>query len=175
MENKSGNIENQKIEIKEVLAENWKELRDHYLELLKTDPEAFADEFKEIDSRSEEKWREGLSSSNGATFVAKEDGKLVGMGRINFYDSIPGVPVLHKLGVLKEYRGQGIAKELVKVRERWAKERGAKRVRTYVVANRLKTIDFSKKNGYVEIELLKENIKRGDGSTVDVMVFEKDL
>lgn len=162
------------MEIKEIKQEEWRELRELYLSLLKTAPGAFVDEYEEIASRTEEEWRKSLQKK-GKTFVAVEGERFVGMGRINFYDELPGVPVLHKLGVLPEYRGKGIARKLVEAREKWAASEGAKKIRLYVVADREKTIEFSKKNGYYIVETLKGNSQKNDGTKIDVIVMEKDL
>jgi GNAT superfamily N-acetyltransferase len=162
------------MEIKKISKENWKNLRDLYLALLKSDPEAFVDEYEEISARTEEEWIKSLGK-RGATFVAIEDGAYVAMGRINFYDELPGVPVLHKLGVLSEYRGKGIATQLLGVQEKWAEAEGAKKMRLYVIADRSKTIAFYEKSGWKIVETLKENSQRKDGSLVDVVIMEKDL
>lgn len=166
--------ENPQVNIKEIGPEHWKELRDLYLKLLETDPGAFVDEYEEIASREEGDWQKSLEKK-GKTFVAEEENKLVGMGRINFYDEIPGVPVLHKLGVLPEYRGKGIARKLINAREEWARSQGAEKVRLYVIADREKTIEFSKKNGYKITETLENNFQKPDSSWGNVLVMEKDL
>jgi GNAT superfamily N-acetyltransferase len=107
--------------------------------------------------------------------VAVDGGKFVGTGRINLYDELPGVPVLNKLGVLSGYRGNGIAGKIVEARENWARSQGFKKVRTYVFGDRKKAIGFSEKNGYRITEIQKDGFKRKDGTTVDVMIMEKDL
>lgn len=162
------------MKIRELQPSEWKSLRDLYLELLKADPGAFADEHDEIAARTEKEWLESLGRA-GKTFVAEDGGKLVGMGRVNLYEELPGVPVLHKLGVLPAYRGKGIAKALVAAREEWARSIGAKKLRLYVVADRVKTIEFSAKNGYTIVETQKGGTTRNDGSKVDVVIMEKSL
>lgn len=160
--------------IKEITINDWKEFSDLYLELLKNDPDAFADDYEDIKMRTKEDWVKSFEK-RGKTFVAIEDGKYVGMGRVNFYEEIPNVPVLHKLGVLPEYRGKGIARALIDIREKWALSEGVRKVRLYVMANKAQTIEFSKKNGYSVTETLKGDIKRKDGTWADVVVMEKDL
>ena len=163
------------MEIREATTKDWKKIRDLYLVLLKSDPEAFVDEYDEISLRDEEDWVKGVENENGKTFVAVDGNKFIGMGRINFYEEIPEIPVLHKLGVLPEYRGKGIAKKLMKAREDWAKSMGAEKIRLYVIANRQRTIEFAKKNYYKVIETLKNNVERNDGTYIDILLMEKDL
>ncbi|OGZ10976.1 MAG: hypothetical protein A3D67_03505 [Candidatus Lloydbacteria bacterium RIFCSPHIGHO2_02_FULL_51_22] len=162
------------MEIKEVKPEEWKKVRDLYLELLKTDPTAFVDEYDEIALKTEEEWRKGFQRK-GKTLVAVDGDRFVGMGCVTFYDELPGIPVFHKLGVLPEYRERGIGTRIVEARENWALSEGAKRVRLYVIADRKKTIEFSEKNGYKVTEILKNNSQRKDGTFVDVVIMEKDL
>ncbi|MDO8523069.1 MAG: GNAT family N-acetyltransferase [bacterium] len=163
------------MEIREATTKEWKQVRDLYLALLKNDPEAFVDQYDEIAALSEERWIRGLENKDAKVFVAVENDKFIGMGRINFYKELPGIPVLHKLGVLSEYRGQGIARKLVKAREEWAKSMGAHKVRLGIIADRLKTIEFSKKNGYKIMETLRNRAQIKDGTWVDVVFMEKDL
>ncbi len=162
------------MQIKEITINEWREFSDLYLQLLKNDPDAFVDDYEDIKLRTQEDWVKSLEE-RGKTFVAIEDGKYVGMGRVNFYEEIPGVPVLHKLGVLPEYRGRGIAHALIDAREKWALSEGAQKIRLCVMANKDQTIEFSNKNGYLITETLKGDIERKDGTWADVVVMEKDL
>lgn len=170
----SENSKTDAIQIIKIGPEDWQEVRDVYLKLLKFDPGAFVDEYDEVESRNEQDWRQSLEKS-GATFIAKDNGKAVGMGRISFYDELPGVPVLHKLGVFPEYRGKGIARKLIKAREEWAKSQGAEKVRLYIIADREKTIEFSKNNGYKIVEVKDRVNQRKDGTWWGAVVMEKDL
>jgi len=163
------------MKIREATTEDWKKVKDLYLTLLKEDPEAFVDEYNEISLRTEDDWLEVLGNENGKTFIAVDDNKFIGMGRINVYEKAPEIPVLHKLGVLLGYRGQGIARKLIEEREEWAKSIGAKKIRLYVIADKEKTIEFSKKNGYNVIDILKNNVQRSDGTYLDILLMEKDL
>ncbi len=162
------------MEILELKPENWKELRDLYLKLLKSDPDAFLDDYDDIALRTEKDWLQSLQE-RGKTYVAVENGNYIGMGCINFYDDIPGIPVLHKLGVLPEYRGRGIARTLIAAQEEWAKSEGAKKVRLYVMAYKEKTIKFYEDNGYKITKISKGDVKRKDGTWADVVTMEKDL
>lgn len=151
MEQDSKFSEETSFKIKEVTAEDWKKLRDIYLKLLKTDPKSFVDTYEEAASLTEEDWKEDLER-RGETFAAVDMGKFIGMGRINFYDELPDVPVLHKLGVLPGYRGKGIARKIITAREEWAQNQGAAKVRLYVMKGNEKMIEFSRKNGYHVVE-----------------------
>lgn len=161
--------------IREARKDEWGKLKELYLTLLKNDPEAFVDEYVVVKERVEDEWEHFFSIKDGTTFVSEEDSRLVGMGQVNFYQTLPGLPVLHKLGVLPKYRGRGIAKQLIKARENWAQEKGAERIRTYVIASRNSTLELFKRVGYEKKELLKNNAQRSNGTYVDVIVLEKTL
>jgi ribosomal protein S18 acetylase RimI-like enzyme len=164
----------QHMEIRKVKSEEWKELHDLYLKLLKSDPGAFGDEYDVIALRTKEEWLQVLEKT-GDTFVAVDNNKFVGMCRINFYDELPGLPIINKLGVLSDYRGKGIARMLIDANEKWAISEGAKKIRLYVIAERKNTIEFWERNGYHITETVKNNSQRKDGSWVDVVVMEKGL
>jgi len=69
------------MEIREATTKDWKKIRDLYLVLLKSDPEAFVDEYDEISRQTEDDWLEVLENENGKIFVAVVDNKFVGMVR----------------------------------------------------------------------------------------------
>ena len=162
------------MKIKKVKLEDWRKLRDLYLKLLESDPDSFVDEAKDVSLRTEEEWVRDLKR-DGATFVAIENEKFVGMGRINFYSELPKIPVLHKLGVLPEYRKKGFGNAILEARENWAKNKGAKKIRTYVIDKNKKIINFLKKQNYYFVKKEINSSKRKDGTTVDVVIMEKDL
>ena len=160
------------LKIRRASAEDWKLVRDTYLTLLKTDPQAFADEYGDVADWTEETWKENLNSKT--TFLAISSGQTIGIASIGYYEQLPNVPVLHKLGVINEYRGHGVGKELVAAREDWARARGAHAVRVYVMADNEKVIASSKRNEYEIVETLKNNVEK-KGNYYDVVVLEKKL
>ena len=162
------------MEIKKVEPNDWSKLRDLYLKLLESDPGSFVDEHKDVVLITKDEWIQGLKR-HGATFVAIENEKFVGMGRINFYSELPKIPVLHKLGVLPEYRKKGFGNAILEARENWAKNKGAKKIRTYVIDKNKKIINFLKKQNYYFVKKEINSSKRKDGTTVDVVIMEKDL
>ena len=93
--------------------------------------------------------------------IAKDGSKYVGMSDVHQIDSEPGVLNQDDTGVIREYRGRGIATAL-----------------------KLKIIDFGKKNGYRMIKtwndsingaMLAVNIKLGFKRQVGWIVMEKTL
>jgi len=145
------------------------------LSLLKENPTAFADEYQNIENKTKEEWLNDLQDTQSKIFITIIDSKLVGMGKIKYYENLPNIPVLSKLGVLKNYQNRGVAKELVKARENWAQKQGAEKVRLYVFSDNIHALDYAKKNGYKVLEALKETLQKSDDSTKKVIILEKDI
>ena len=162
------------MKIKKVEPEDWRKLRDLYLKLLESNPDFFVDEHKDVALRTEEEWIRDLKR-DGAIFVAIENEKFVGMGRINFYSELPRIPVLHKLGVLSEYRNKGFGSALLEARENWAKNKGAKKIRTYVIDKNKTMINFLEEKNYHFVKKEINSFKRKDGTMGNVVIMEKDL
>jgi ribosomal protein S18 acetylase RimI-like enzyme len=163
------------MEIREATINEWENVRNLYLTLLKENPQAFVDKLKEVSSKDKNYWLGKIGNSDGKIFIATDNGKSVGMGRINFYEEHSNVPVMHKLGVLNNYQNQGIAKKLVEAREEWAKSMGAKKIRLYVIENNQKAVKFAEKNGYKTIEKSENDIEGHNGEMLNVLLLEKDL
>lgn len=160
--------------IRQAVRDDWKKVKKLYIQLLQNDPDAFLDSENEIIGQSDEYWKNKLENKTGAIFIAIVNGRCVGMGSVNTYDDIPGTPVLNKLGVLPEFRNQGVAHKLIDIRELWAKNNGMKKVRLYVFEDRAKIIEFSLKNGYCDTKK-RDEVTRKDGKKTNVVVMEKDL
>ncbi len=161
--------------IRIAVTDDWKDVRDLYLILLKNDPDAFADEYDTVFALMDQSWIEKFSKDTEKTFIAIEDNNFVGMGEVHFQEEEEGVAVLSKLGVLPDYRGKGTAQELIFKQEEWAKVNGATKIRLYVMGDRARTIEFYNKRGYKQTEFLKNDFKKSNGVYLDVIVMEKSL
>ena len=160
------------MKIRIAVVDDWGDIKDLYLTLLKNNPDAFADEYNDILALRDQNWIDKISNEKEKIFLAIEGDKLVGMGEVCLENEIA---VLGKLGVLPEYRGKGIAQELISKQEECAISLGASKIRLYVMGDNSKTIDLYNKRGYSQTDFLKNDIKKGDGIYVDVVVMEKFL
>ncbi len=130
-------------EVRRVRAEEWEALRDVRLRALGDAPLAFSTTLAEAKLRNDAWWREaasrGARGDSWITFVADEDGRLVGMATGLFPDedlAAPGDPSLASLmqmWVAPEARRGGIGRRLVERVLAWADDRGARTVRLNVV------------------------------------------
>ena len=82
-------------------------------------------------------------------FIATKEGKIVGFMGVS---RSPMSKVRHiadfALGVLSDYKRQGVASKLLSFAENWLKEKGVKRVEMTVVAENKPAIACYEKNGY---------------------------
>ena len=93
-------------------------------------------EFYKIEDIDDEKNRIffsqfGIDSQDGCLFGYRKNNKIVAFATIyfSFTSSILSkVAVMNDLYTLEEYRKQGIAKQLIKYCEKFAKDKGAKRL-----------------------------------------------
>lgn len=84
-------------------------------------PEELAEEMSEV-----------IEGDGGVIFVAKENGQAIGFAQCQLrHDYVEGaesspVGYLEGIFVIEEFRKQGVAKELLKACEEWAKVQGCK-------------------------------------------------
>ena len=128
------------------------------IEECKEDMSKWGDEQWPKTHPSREKIREGILK--GEHFVAVENGRILGGMRICNYD--PGYgevswsceeenPVIvHRLAILPEMQGKGIAKKLMVFVEKYASEHGSKCVRLDTYVNNRTANKFYQKLDYVE-------------------------
>ncbi|ABR31616.1 GNAT family N-acetyltransferase [Thermosipho melanesiensis] len=76
------------------------------------------------------------------------------------------------ISVLKEFRGIGIGKSLIQIAEKWAFERGVRRIQLEVMGNNLRAIGLYSKLGY-KFEGRKVHAVNLDGMYVDLLIMAK--
>lgn len=123
------------IEIRRIRAAEWESLRDLRLRALADAPEAFLTTLGQAQRWSEEEWQEaarrGTSGDRWCTFVADDDGRLVGMATGHFPDELhqvlddPTLVSLIQMWVEPAARRAGLGTRLVQAVLGWAAERGS--------------------------------------------------
>ncbi len=106
--------------------EDWERSKNIRLRALRDAPDAFSATFAVESQFPEEKWRERLSNSETATFVAVDGGDDVGAVVGGPYDDAAG---LFAMWVAPAARHQGIAMVLIENVIQWAREKGCSRMR----------------------------------------------
>ncbi|WP_413303386.1 GNAT family N-acetyltransferase [Bacillus sp. 1P10SD] len=114
-------------------------------------------------------------SGNSTFFVAENDGELIG-----YMFAIGGTAKRNKhsvyivIGILKDYRGQGIGTRLFEKLEDWAVERNFRRLELTTVTRNVAGVALYKKMGF-EVEGIKKDSLIIDGEFVDEYYMAKLL
>ena len=116
-----------------------------------------------------------LKSDNKQTFLAEDDGQLVGWLWANggeFRRNHHGVHIV--IGIRATHTNQGIGTRLFQACEAWARERGLHRLELTVMTNNHLGIALYKKMGF-QIEGTAPDALRVDGEYVDLHYMSKLL
>lgn len=115
--------------VRRVRTDEWQSLRGLRLRALAGAPRAFSTTFAEASARTEAEWRElgarGATSERWATFVAEEEGSLVGMATGSVSDDEPDVMHVMQMWVEPAYRRRGLARTLVDAVLTWGRDRAS--------------------------------------------------
>jgi ribosomal protein S18 acetylase RimI-like enzyme len=143
-------------EVRRIRASEWRQYRRLRLEALKDSPLAFVEQYEESSERPDEFWRDrvegGASGDASSTFVAVHAGRFIGKATCLVEAEITEYVSAHIVGVYvtPEWRGQGVAEELVTAAIRWAREAPrADRIRLYVMETNDRAVAFYRRIGFV--------------------------
>ena len=123
------------ISVRRVRAEEWQALRELRLHALAGAPRAFSTTLAEASARSDDQWRDlaarGATSERWATFVADDDGRLVGMATGALEEGARAADLM-QMWVDPSARRRHLGRRLVEAVLAWALER-ADELRLHVV------------------------------------------
>ncbi len=116
--------------IRQATSDEWRVYRDIRLRALKTAPEAYGSTWADESARDEVWWRERVAGAHN--LVAWHDGRAVG--------AAVGIPDRHETGsreivavwVEPEFRGSGLAQQLVMLLVEWAADASADAIALWV-------------------------------------------
>ncbi len=116
-----------------------------------------------------------LKSDNRQTFLAEDDGQLIGWLWADGGEYRRNHHTVHiVIGIRAAYTNQGIGTRLFQACEAWARERGLHRLELTVMTNNLLGIALYKKMGF-QIEGTLLDALRVDGQYVDLHYMSKLL
>jgi ribosomal protein S18 acetylase RimI-like enzyme len=153
------------IEIIRASSDDWQSLRDIRLKALQTDPTAFGRSYEEEAGNTEEEWRARLEASNRKTYLAKLDGKVVGIGGAKHET---GVRTEHMATVIAIFvdpvvRGQQVGSQIMaRIMEDLHKDPKVTKVRLSVNEEQAAAKKMYEKFGFKEVGKAKNEIKIGD-------------
>ena len=102
-----------------------------------------------------------IEDNEKLVLLAKDEstpiGYLVGgIETVGDYRTIPNICEVDNMWVDEAYRSQGVGKKLMDTITTWAKERGIKRMRVIASHQNEKGINFYKREGFAEYDLILE-------------------
>lgn len=109
---------------------DWEDLRAIRLEALSNTPEAYGSTYEESVRQSDALWKNAASTR--LYYLARRDGRVVGMVSGGFNDAHPGTRWLYGMYVTPSERGSGTAALLVQSIGVWAKDHGVDDVYLHV-------------------------------------------
>ena len=132
--------------IRGLTEQDWRQLKNARLASLAEAPYAFASTLAREEAFTDETWRERAGS--GQTFGAWQDGAIVGLAT-GFPEEPPTGWHLVGMWVAPEYRGHGVADQLVGAVCGLAKEAGAVSVRLWVTDVNERARAFYRRLGFM--------------------------
>lgn len=106
-------------------------------------------------------FKEILESENSIAFLAEDEGSPIGyiaasIQQVGSFRTIPNMCEVDNMWVDEEYRSKGMGKQLMNKVESWAFDKGVKRMRVIASFDNRKGIDFYKREGFGEYDLILE-------------------
>lgn len=135
------------MKIRKVTGADWDELRQIRLEALLDEPAAYGSTYEESESWPDANWQK--MASEWLYYFAEVEGEVVGMLSGGYNDNHPGTWWMYGMYVSPEFRGQGIADELVNAVCDWAKSEGADALYLHVTETLERSRGFYEKMGFV--------------------------
>lgn len=132
----------------------------------------FEKEYKEFDNTLDREWpfsdegesyfKERITHDDGCALVASVDDNIVGylVGGLlekKIYRVLPIFAELENMLVIEDCRNKGVGSKLFRAFMDWCKSKEVKRLRIVASAMNARAINFYKKNGLTEYDLIMES------------------
>lgn len=162
----------------ELPVERWQDYKEVRLACMKLFPQAYSSSYEENLLYTEEDWRKYLErAANGETILlfAEVDGKIVGSAGAFFYKAAKEKhkATIFGVGVLPEYHGQGIGRQLVEaVMVRLQAMPHIKKMDLAVTTSQQAAVKLYEKLGFVRVGEMKKELFV-DGQFYDIYEMEK--
>ncbi|WP_406058769.1 GNAT family N-acetyltransferase [Micromonospora sp. NBC_00860] len=152
------------IEIRVLTPDDWPTWRELRLAALSEAPGAFGSRLADWqgDGDREQRWRDRLSIPGSHNLVAVLDGRPVGMSS-GVPTADPLVMDLISMWVHPDARGKGVGDCLVDEVARWARERGADRLRLSVMPDNTPAKALYERVGFTQTDELGDHLPDGVG------------
>ncbi len=132
--------------VRPLTSDEWSRYREIRLESLADEPSAYGLTLAEAEQWDESKWRERVSARS--LFVAEVDGRVVGTANGAPHESQPGEYFLFGMYVTPEWRGRGVAEQLIDAVSASVWCRGARQIDLFVNAGLPRALGLYTKAGF---------------------------
>jgi len=139
-------LSTESITIRSTTSDDAQRLRDIRLAALHDEPDAFGSTYEESLHYSMDRWHRLASEWN--YFMAETGDDVVGMASGNVYAPLPTTAWLFGMFVLPEYRGTGLAQELVARVATWARSENYTTLGLHVTETMSRARSFYEKVGF---------------------------
>jgi ribosomal protein S18 acetylase RimI-like enzyme len=137
-------------EIRPASVEDWAAVRSVRLRALSDAPTAFASRIEDERDRPASAWRERLASNDACTFLAVDDGEVVGIVAVFLLpEESSRTAHLVSMWVAPGARRTGVATEMIDSVVGWADQRGAESVELWVTETNEPARRLYKRYGFV--------------------------
>lgn len=160
--------------IKKITSDSWHEFKNIRLEALKTEPQAFGDNYDFLLKKDDIYWQKNLNNKWQVWYGVYDTDLLVGIGSIKFARAIKFNHIAHLSGIFvkNDWRGKGIGKLLFKTRIDQAFERsGIVKLKLIVNKSQINAIGLYQSFGFQIVGDLKKEFKL-ENSYFDAYLME---
>lgn len=164
--------------ILQVVAENDLELLLQFInDLIQEDTYIYRETDSPVTLEEEKTWltntMEEMKHNNQFYFVAKTEGKIVGVGNVVRGWMREREQGTFRMSIAKEYRDQGIGNEIIQVAIDNAKNMGLRLLKGWIFADDVKALYLAKKMGFIETGRLPESIYYKNQYIDEILVYRK--
>ncbi len=160
--------------IEKIGAHNWQDYRTIRLKALQDEPKAFSSTYEREVAWKDVEWKSRAVAENSLILVAKTGDKIVGIIGVYWQDNQKEKGEIWSVFVDKDYRGQGIGKQLMLAIEKEARKNGTKTAGVEVALGQDAALHLYKSLGYVEVRR-NTNQHRLNKTCYNSLVLEKAL
>ncbi len=136
------------LDIRRAVASDAEVFRDLRLLALQNEPDAYGSTFAESSLRPSTEWITMVTSMN--YYLAFDGERAVGMASGGEYAPYPYARWLYGMFVRPEYRGTGVAHDLVREVARWTREQGSDQLGLHVTTTVHRAVAFYERLGFVK-------------------------
>ena len=163
--------------IQVVAASDLNLLLDYINSLITEDAYIYRETDRPVTLEEEQAWLNHtidlMNKGNQATYVAKADGKIVGVGNVTRGWMKEREQGRFRFSIAKDYRDQGIGGEMIEVGVDLARQMELKIIRGWIFSDDQTALYLAKKMNFVEGGKLPNSVKHKGHSLDQILVYRR--